>query len=49
MYKSTKKLSKSLRKGNPKGLQKRLLNLTDKYYKKTIKSIGSILKISKKR
>jgi len=30
MYKSTKKLSKSLRKGNPKGLQKRLLNL-DKY------------------
>jgi len=47
MYKSTKNLSKSLRKfkGNPK----RLKNLTDKYYKKTIKSIGSILKISKKR
>jgi len=47
MYKSTKNLSKSLRKfkGNPK----RLKNLTDKYYKKTIKSIGSISKISKKR
>ncbi|MFP3256558.1 MAG: hypothetical protein RXO36_01970 [Candidatus Nanopusillus acidilobi] len=47
MYKSTKNLSKSLRKfkGNPK----RLLNLTDKYYKKTIKSIRSIPKTSEKR
>jgi hypothetical protein len=47
MNKSTKNLSKSLRKfkGNPK----RLLNLTDKYYKKTINSIRSISKISKKR
>jgi hypothetical protein len=45
--KSTKNLSKSLRKfkGNPK----RLKNLTDKYYKKTIKSIRSISKTSEKR
>ncbi len=48
MDKSTKKLSKSLRKGNPKRLQKGLSNL-DKYYKKTIKSIGSISKTSEKR
>jgi hypothetical protein len=46
--KSTKKLSKSLRKGNPKGLRKGLSNL-DKYYKKTIKSIGSISKTPEKR
>ena len=45
MDKSTKNLSKSLRKGNPK----RLKNLTDKYYKKTIKSIRSISKTPEKR
>jgi len=47
MDKSTKKLSKSLRKkGNPN----RLKNLTDEYYKKTFKSIrSSISKPPKKR